>query len=399
MSIGHEFAKVGRDGAFSADAGIVMEASRAGLFEEFAANKFDATDTALLTQPDAAVGMTDMTNTAQDLLASATTLLGVDKGVQMTVAPDAADTPQVDTTMQDLRDGMKGLESIDRISTFRHIAEPNTKGQFDKNVRPNDATNSAQLDDMTQMNEDINMQEENVLAALDAVEQGQVIPEGEKPGEQTAEATQNEGLTPGGAARSLCAGAFAGAATGAILGSGPIGAAVACVTTLADVGQMAAAMGQGTMGRSNSSGTTVTAKNKEEAARIEMDSTSGAKGPVAGTFDAAAHRAATPAAALPDDKLTMAEVNVAKSSITDIGGARMTQTAELNQMLAEIDTRRQQLAPQFERAQRLDQRFDEIKQDGQKLDLAGAQQAASVIGLDRIRYNGGGGPQGFTAMS
>jgi len=398
MAIGVEFAKVGRDGAFSADAGIVMEASRASLFEEFAANKFDATDTALLTQPDAAIGMTDISNTAQDLLASATTLLGVDKGVQMTVAPDATDTPQVDTTMQNLRDGMKGLESVDRISTFRHIADPNTKGQFDKNVRPNDATNSAQLDDMSKMNEDINMQEENVLAALDAVEQGQVIPEGEKPGEQAAEATQNEGITPGGVARSLGAGAFAGAATGMLLGAGPIGATVAAVTALADVGQMAAAMGQGTMGRSNSSGTTVTAKNKEEAARIEMDSTSGAKGPVAGTFDAAAHRAATPAA-LPDDKLSMADVNVAKSSITDIGGARMTQTAELNQMLAEIDTRRQQLAPQFERAQRLDQRFDEIKQDGQKLDLAGAQQAASVIGLDRIRYNGGGGPQGFTAMS
>ena len=399
MSLGVEFAKVGRDGAFSADAGIVMEASRMSLFEEFAANKFDATDTALLTQPDAAVGMTDLSNTAQDLLASATTLFGVDKGVQMAAAPDPSDVQPVQTTMQDLRDGMKGLEGIDRIATFRHIADPNTKGQFDKNVRPNDATNSAQLDDMTKMNDDINVQEENVLAALDAVEQGQVIPEGEKPGEQTAEATPNEGITPGGVARSLAAGTFAGAAAGALLGSGPIGATVAAVTTLTDVAQMASAMGQGTMGRSTGSSTTVTAKNKEEAARLEMDSTSGSRGPVSGTFDAAAVRAATPAAALPDDKLTMAEVNVAKSSITDIGGARMTQTAELNQMLAEIDMRRQQLSPQFERAQRLDQRFDEIKQDGQKLDLAGAQQAASVIGIDRIRFNGSGGPQGFTAMS
>lgn len=396
MSLGHEFAKVGRDGAFSADAGAVMEASRASLFEEFAANKFDTTDTALLTQPDAAMGMTDLSNTAQDLLASATTLFGVDKGIQAVAAPDPSDKPQVETTMQDLRDGMNDLKGIDRIATFNHIATPNTQGQYDKNVRPNDAANSAQLDTMTQMSADIDAQEENVLAALDAVEQGQVIPEGEKPGEQTAEATtpQDNSLSAGQFAASAAKGAVLGGIATAVAGPA-VGSAVGAIMTAGDAFQLAQSQWSG---KSTGGSTTVTAKNKEEAARIEMDNTSGGKGPVAGTFDAAVAKAAAPATALPDDKLTMSEVNVAKSSITDIGGARMTQTAELNQMLSEIDTRRQQLAPQLERAQELEQRFTEIKQDGQKLDLAGAQQAANIIGIDRIRFNGNGGPQGFTAM-
>ena len=373
-----------------------MDASRAALFEEFAANKFDTTDTALLTQPDSAMAMTDMSNVAQDLLASAATVFGVDKGVQMTAAPDPADQPKVETTMQDLRDGMTGLESVDRIATFRHIADPNTQGQFDKNVRPNDATNAAQLEDMTKMNDDINVQEEQVLAALDAVEQGQVIPEGEKPGEQAAAETkpQDNSLTAGQFATGAVKGAIVGGIAAAVAGPA-VGSAVGAIMTASDAFQLAQAQWTG---RSTGNTNTVTAKNKEEAARMEMDSTSGSKGPVSGTFDAAVARAAAPSVALPDDKLTMAEVNVAKSSITDIGGARMTQTAELNQMLAEIDMRRQQLSPQLERAQRLDQRFDEIKQDGQQLDLAGARQAASVLGVDRIRFNNAGGPQGFTAM-
>lgn len=388
MALDFEFARVGRNGDFTADVGtLALEGSRTGLFEDFLSSKAVITQSPRVADMDASAGLTDVGNSMQDLLASAATLFGVDKAVQEAAAPDQSTVKQPQTTMQDLQAGMKALGGVvSAIASFAHVAAPNTQGQFDKLAGANDKTNATQLESMNKISVAIDAQESAVRAALGTVDRGGVVAEGQKP-----DTPQQDAVTPPSVGRSLLGGAFAGSVTGALLGNGPLGAAVAAVTTLTDVAQMASAMGQGSLGRPTANTASTTIKTREQAARAEMDSTAGSRGPVAGTFEQAAYRANNPVPVMENDKLSLAEINLTKSSITDVGGAKNPQSAELNGMLAEIEARRTQLAPQLTTAKDLDQRFADIRQNGQQLNVEGALSA-----LDSgARVNRSGSEFGF----